>query len=185
MDGLRVAVAGDAEAIAAIYAPIVASTPISFEEIAPTVAEMRTRIEKTLAAYPWLVAELDGTVAGYAYAGRWRERPAYRYSVEVTVYVRESAQRRGVGTALYGALFRILAAQGFHRALAGIALPNDASVALHERVGFTPVGVFREVGRKLGAWHDVAWYERALSAAGAPAEPVPLSELDLASLGLR
>lgn len=181
---VRLASPLDAGAIAEIYVPIVVSTAISFEDTPPTADEMRARIEKTLTAYPWLVAELDGDVAGYAYGGRWRERHAYRYSVEVTVYVAEAAQRRGIARALYDALFRVLAAQGFHRALAGIALPNDASVALHERVGFTRVGVFRAVGRKFGAWHDVAWYERALSPGAAASEPIPLAELDLTPFGL-
>jgi phosphinothricin acetyltransferase len=175
---LRLASAADAVAIAEIYAPIVESTAISFEVAVPTVDEMRMRIEKTLATYPWLVADGDGAVLGYAYAGRWRERAAYRWSVEVTAYVAETSRGQGVGGALYRALFRILEAQGFHRAFAGITLPNDPSVALHESVGFTVVGVFRDAGHKFASWHDVGWYERPIGADGAvPHEPIPLPEL--------
>ena len=176
---LRLAAPADAAAIADIYAPIVESTAISFEEVVPSVDEMRARIENTLRGYPWIVAEDDGVVLGYAYGGRWRERRAYRWSVEVTAYVHSSAQRRGVGRAVYGALFRVLEAQGFRRALAGIALPNDASIALHTAMGMTPVGIYREVGFKFGAWHDVEWFERALAhGGGVPREPIPLANLD-------
>jgi len=181
---LRLATAADAGAIAAIYAPIVASTAISFEEVAPGADEMRSRIETALRTYPWVVAEDDGQVLGYAYGGTWRPRRAYRWTVEVTAYVHPSAHGRGVGRALYAALFRVLEAQGFHRAVAGIALPNDASIALHRAVGFEAVGVYREVGHKLGAWHDVAWFERPIGVPGAAAdEPIPLADLPGAVLG--
>ncbi len=144
---------------------------------------MRGRIEEKLATYPWLVFD-DGGVLGYAYAGRWRERAAYRRSVEVTAYVHDNARGRGIGRALYEALFRVLAAQGFHRAFAGITLPNDASVALHGAVGFVPVGVFHEAGYKFGAWHDVGWYERAIGEETSPgAEPAPLHALAATVVG--
>ncbi len=158
---------------------MVERTAISFEETAPDEAEMRARIAGKLPTYPWLVFEDGGEVLGYAYAGRWRERAAYRHSVEVTAYVREGARGRGIGRTLYEALFRVLAAQRFHRAFAGVTLPNDASVALHRAVGFMPVGVFHEAGYKLGAWHDVGWYERAIGEAKpAQVEPSPLHALD-------
>ena len=159
---VRDAVPADALSIQTIYAPFVTNTIISFEETAPTVAEMRQRIESIRGHYPCLVAEERGEVIGYAYASQHRTRAAYRHSVDVTVYVAEGAQRRGVGRALYGELLQAAVTLGYHAAFAGIALPNDASVGLHEAVGFTPVGVYREVGYKFGKWHDVGWWQRLL-----------------------
>jgi L-amino acid N-acyltransferase YncA len=159
---IRSATVEDAPAIRAIYAPVVATTAISFEDIPPSAAEIALRIADTLAGYPYLVATRDGSVVGYAYAGPHRERSAYRFSTDVTVYVAREAHRTGVGRALYGALLPELARRGFHAAFAGIALPNAASVALHEAVGFTKVGVYREVGFKFGRWHDVGWWQRLL-----------------------
>ena len=152
----------DAPAIAAIYRPIVESSTISFEERAPDEREIARRIAEITRSYPWLVAERGGCVAGYAYASRHRERECYRYSVDVTVYVAEDARKIGIARALYETLFTRLAQLGFHRAFAGIALPNDASVALHRGCGFEPVGVYKEVGFKFGRWLDVAWFARAL-----------------------
>src|SRR4051812_39017569 len=156
---LRLARADDAEGILAIYAPIVRETPISFEIEPPTVEEMRGRITGTLAVYPWLVAEDEGRVAGYAYACAHRERKAYQWSVDVACYVHAEARGRGLGKRLYVALLQILRRQGFHGAFAGIALPNAASVALHEAAGFKRVGEYREVGYKTGAWRDTVWYQ--------------------------
>lgn len=157
----------DAAAILAIYAPIVAGTVISFETEAPSEDEMRGRIASALASHAWLVSSDDtGAVDGYAYASRHRERAAYRWSVDVTVYVREDRRRAGVGRRLYPALFYALRARGYHQAFAGIALPNAGSVGLHEAVGFTPIGVYRDVGFKLGAWHDVGWWQRSLEQPG-------------------
>lgn len=148
--------------LAAIYAPYVEQTAVSFEETPPTPEDFERRIEKSRSRWQWLVAEIDGAVIGYAYATQHRERPAYRWSVEVSAYVDATFQRRGVGRALYDALFRDLAARGFCNAFAGITLPNDASVTLHTRMGFAPVGVFRSIGWKFGRWHDVAWFQRRL-----------------------
>ena len=159
----------DAAAIAAIYAPFVESSATSFETDAPSAAELRRRLQKTTVAYPWLVCVRGGSVAGYAYATKHRVRAAYQWSVETSVYVHESSRRAGVGRGLYTSLFAILAAQGFVNAYAGITLPNDGSVALHEAVGFQPVGVYRKIGYKTGAWHDVGWWHLALRAH--PAEP--------------
>jgi L-amino acid N-acyltransferase YncA len=156
---VRPATTDDAPAIRAIYAPIVEATAISFEDVAPSVEEMGKRID---AALTFLVAERDGTVLGYAYAGAHRARAAYRSSVDVTVYIDESARRSGVGARLYGELLPELKRRGFHAAFAGIALPNPASVALHESVGFTPVGVYRDVGFKFGRFHDVGWWQLIL-----------------------
>jgi phosphinothricin acetyltransferase len=156
---IRPASTADAAAVRHIYAPIVEQTAISFEDDPPTADEMAQRIE---AAHAFLVAERGGTVVGYAYASAHRARAAYRTSVDVTVYIDERARRSGVGKALYRALLPMLRQQGFHAAFAGIALPNPASVALHESVGFTPVGVYREVGFKLGRFHDVGWWQMIL-----------------------
>ena len=175
---IREASDGDAEQIAAIYAPYVRHTAISFEVVPPTTAEMAERIRGLTAAYPWLVCSDGRAVLGYAYASRHRERAAYGWSVDVSVYVRGDAHRRGIGRALYSALLRIVAAQGFYNAYGGITLPNPSSVGLHESMGFTPVGVYRAVGFKLGAWHDVGWWELALTQRPAfPAATRSASEL--------
>jgi phosphinothricin acetyltransferase len=138
---------------------------------------MGRRVAKILERTPWLVCDRDGAVLGYAYASRHRDRAAYQWSVDVSAYVHPDARRLGVGRALYTSLFAALAVQGFRNAYAGIALPNDASVALHTAVGFTPVGVYREVGYKHGAWHDVAWFERPLALRDIdPSAPRPLPE---------
>jgi phosphinothricin acetyltransferase len=149
----------DAEAIAAIYAPFVTDTVISFEDVPPTPAEMAERIERLAKTHAWLVAEDDGEILGYAYACPHRERAAYRLTTEVTVYVDPRHQRRGAGRALYKELLERLARQGYRVALAVIALPNDASVGLHEACGFTLVGVYRRIGFKLGEWWDVGWWQ--------------------------
>jgi len=176
---IRLATPDDAAPIAAIYAPAVTDGVISFELEPPDAEEMARRIVKTLARTPWLVCDHAGGVLGYAYASAHRERAAYRWSVDVSAYVRADVRRAGVARALYASLFAVLARQGFRNAYAGVALPNDASVGLHRAVGFTPVGVYRGVGYKLGAWHDVAWFERPLAPRVAePPEPVPLSALD-------
>src|SRR3954463_10895304 len=143
---LRLARADDAVQIVAICAPIVRDPAISFEVDPPPVEEMRERIAGTLAMYPWLVVGEDGRILGYAYASAHRERKAYQWSVDVSCYVHEGARKRGVGKRLYLALLEILRRQGFHGAFAGIALPNAASVALHESVGFKRIGIYREVG---------------------------------------
>lgn len=159
---IREAGSSDAPAIAAIYRPIVESTTISFEEIAPDEVEIAQRIADTAASYPWLVAQDETGVIGYAYAGRHRQRAAYRYSVDVSVYVAQDHRRRGIGIALYEDLFARLHRQGFHRAFAGVALPNDASVTLHKRCGFELVGTYKEAGWKFGRWIDVSWWQRPL-----------------------
>ena len=172
---IRLAGDGDAAAIAAIYRPIVETTSISFETEAPDAAEMRRRIAETLPSYPWLVCDIDGGVAGYAYATTHRVRAAYRWSVDTSVYIDGSRRRLGIGRGLYESLFAILAAQGYANAFAGIALPNPGSVGLHEAVGFEPLGVYRRVGFKFGEWRDVGWWQLALSAqAASPAEPLEL-----------
>ena len=167
----------DAEAVAAIYAPAVESSIASFESVPPDAAEMRRRMRVILARTPWLMIEADG-VAGYAYAGPHRERPGYRWSVDISVYVAAGRQGMGFGRALYDELLSLLRRQGFVNAYAGIALPNPASVRLHESIGMRQVGLYERVGWKFGAWHDVAWYGMRLSEPmGQPPEPIPLPEL--------
>ena len=176
--GLRPAEPRDADAIAAIYAPIVRDTFISFETEPPSASVMAERIAATERRYPWLVATMGGAVTGYAYGSALRPRAAYQWSVEVTAYVAETARGKGVGRRLYGSLLAMLRAQGFHGAFAGIALPNDASVRLHEAVGFGPLGVYREVGFKFGAWRDVGWWRLTLTEGDAPpSEPVSFPQL--------
>lgn len=157
---LRTAIADDAAAIAAIYAPIVLQTTISFEWVPPTAEEIVQRIAKTLKKYPWVVAVDDGdAVAGFVYAGTHRDAPSYQWSVNTSVYVREDCRGQGIGSTLYIELLRQLRELGYYRAFAGIALPNEGSIALHESVGFRPLGVYEKVGFKFGAWRDVGWWQ--------------------------
>ena len=135
---------------------------ISFELESPTPDDMAARISDHGASHAWLVAELAGAVAGYAYGSPHRSRAAYASSCDVAVYVDPAYARQGIGRMLYAALFPLLAGKGCHAAFAGIALPNAASIGLHEAMGFTPVGTFREVGWKLGGWRDVGWWQRLL-----------------------
>jgi L-amino acid N-acyltransferase YncA len=160
----------DAAACAAIYAPYVEGGPTSFEERAPDAVELADRIESS---HAWLVAEEGGEVVGFAYACPHRSRPAYRWSVDVSVYVAAGRQGEGHGRRLYVALFADLRERGFRVACAGITLPNEASVALHEKLGFEPVGVYRGIGWKAGAWRDVGWWQLQLGpgAEDPPAEP--------------
>ena len=171
---IRPARASDAAAVHAIYAPVVTGSAISFETEAPSVDQMARRITDTLPLLPWLVGlDATGQVNGYVYAAPHAERAAYRWAVNVSAYVRADARRSGVGRALYRALLLELVALGYCRACAGITLPNAASVALHEGLGFRPVGVFRAVGHKLGRWHDVGWWQLALQQLDPPPLPRP------------
>jgi L-amino acid N-acyltransferase YncA len=153
----------DAAACARIYEPHVTGSPTSFEERLPSSEDFAARIERNAATHPWLVAEKDGEVIGYAYACRHRERPAYRWAVDVSVYVAGGHRGRGVGRRLYEALLERLRHQRFRVACAGITLPNEESVALHERLGFVSVGVFRGIGWKAGSWRDVGWWQLDLA----------------------
>ena len=163
---IRLASEADAAPIAAIYAPCVRSTPISFEVVAPSPAEMAERIVNTLPRYPWLVEERDGAVAGYAYAGPYAQRVCYRWSVTTSVYVRDDYRHQGIGRRLYRALLALLAEQGFRSAYAGITLPNAGSVGLHEALGFRKVAHFAEGGMKFGRWVDVGYWELNLARDG-------------------
>jgi L-amino acid N-acyltransferase YncA len=167
--------ARDAAACAAIYAPSVEGSVTSFELRAPAPDEIAERMRHYQRTHPWLVAECGGEVVGYAYACQFNERPAYRWSASVSVYIADRERGRGRGRALYEELLARLRRQGFRMACAGITLPNPASVGLHETLGFRPVGVNREIGWKDGSWLDVGWWqlELAPAPAGPPAEPLP------------
>ena len=169
---IRDATAKDAEACAAIYAPYVMDTVITFEDVPPTPAEMAERIASAQRTHAWLVLADGDDVVGYAYGGQHKARPAYRWSCEVSVYLERGRRRTGAGRALYTALFDRLAARGFRTAVAGMTLPNDSSVGLHRAMGFQPTGTYHRIGWKLGAWHDVAWVQRPLGDdMDPPAEP--------------
>jgi phosphinothricin acetyltransferase len=155
--------AGDAAACAAIYTPYVRDTAITFEWDPPSVEEMAARIEASRKTHAWLVAEEDGRVFGYAYAGPFKTRAAYQWSCEVSVYLELGRRRTGAGRALYEELFTRLANRGYRTAAAGMTLPNDASVGLHKAMGFEPVGTYRQIGWKNNTWHDVAWAQRPLT----------------------
>lgn len=167
---IRLAGAGDAEAIAAIYRPFVEISRITFEEVVPDADEIAARMANPL--HPWLVVEEDGRVVGYASTSPLRARSAYRWSVETGLYLEAAAQRRGLGRALLTEHLRLLEHQGFVTAVAGISLPNAASVALHEKLGFAAIGIERGVGFKLGEWVDVGRWQRDLAArTTAPRDP--------------
>jgi phosphinothricin acetyltransferase len=181
---IRVAEERDAQAIAEVYAPAVSDHATSFELTPPDAAEMKRRVSTVLSQYSWLVCETSGTVVGYVYATIHRERAAYRWSVDVAAYVRPDAHRRGIARALYSALFEILALQGYRNAYAGVTLPNPASVAMHEAMGFVRVGIYHQVGYKFGAWHDVAWFEKQLAEHVVdPPEPIAFSKFGSREVG--
>ena len=178
---IRFARAEDGDRLSEIYRPAVAERTTSFELVPPAGTEMAERVARTVARTPWLVAETDGAsrrVIGYAYATPHRDRAAYQWSVDVSAYIDATAHRGGVGRALYSALFDVLRMQGFVNAYAGITLPNPASEGFHRAVGFEPVGVYRQVGYKFGAWHDVIWMSLALADHAAdPPPPRPLADV--------
>jgi phosphinothricin acetyltransferase len=163
-----------------VYAPVVEDTAISFETVPPSPDVLAQRVADTMPRYPWLVA-CGAQVLGYAYGHQFAERAAYAWSVETSIYVRETARGQRVGSTLYRALFTLLAAQGYQQAYAGITLPNPASVGLHEALGFEHVGTYRDVGFKFERWHDVGWWQRPLTDGNvAPRAPVPVDGLDTA-----
>ena len=169
---VRDASARDAGACAAIYAPYVTDTAITFETEPPSPAQMAARIASAQRSHAWVVLEDGGRVVGYAYGGPFKPRPAYRWSCEVSVYLELGRRRTGGGQALYTALLARLAERGYRTAVAGMTLPNDASAGLHRAMGFAPVGTYRRIGWKHGAWHDVAWRQREIGDGdGPPSEP--------------
>ena len=167
----------DAPACVAIYAPYVADSSVSFEEVAPSADEFAAHIAATSERYPWLVLEDDGAVVGYAYAAQHRPRAAYRWAVDVGIYIERAHHGGGAGRLLYEALFGLLRRQRLRSACAGITLPNDASVGLHRALGFEHVGTYRSIGWKAGGWRDVSWWQLRLAPDGVrddgpPAEPL-------------
>jgi L-amino acid N-acyltransferase YncA len=170
---IRFARTTDAPAVLTIYGPFCEESPISFETERPSVREIADRIRKTTERFPWLVYEGESEVLGYAYASPHRERAAYRWSVDVAIYISEACRGQGIATALYLVLFQLLRIQGYFNAYAGITLPNPASLRLHQKLGFEQVGIYQQVGYKSGAWHDVSWWGLRLQPADRPpAEPL-------------
>jgi len=159
---IREAREADARALRDLYAPFVEHTAVTFETEVPSVEDFAARVAKAQSSWSWLVAETPQGIAGYAYGTRWRDRPAYAQTAETSAYLDPHFHRQGIGHALYRALLTDLAGKGYHTAVAGIALPNEGSVALHRKLGFEPVGIFHAVGWKFGVWHDVAWFQRGL-----------------------
>ena len=159
---IRTATIADAAVLREIYRPYVETTAVSFELEVPSLEEFERRLSVAVAGWSWLVAEVGGRQVGYAYGSAHRARAAYRSSVETSAYVHQDYFRQGIGRALYTQLLHELGERGYASAFAGITLPNDASVGFHQSLGFEPIGVFPRVGRKLGKWHDVAWFYRAL-----------------------
>ncbi|HUA79811.1 MAG TPA: GNAT family N-acetyltransferase [Dyella sp.] len=169
---IRIARAEDAEAVHAIYAPTITDTAITFETELPCADAMRQRILTRLQHYPWLVWEENGNVLAYAYATRFRERAAYDWIAETSIYVHADARRRGIARKLYGVLLDVMRLQGINRAVGVITMPGQVSVAMHEALGFESAGIWREAGYKLGQWWDVGVWQKALQPAANPPEPV-------------
>jgi L-amino acid N-acyltransferase YncA len=165
---VRDATSDDAAACAAIYAPYVTDTTVTFEGEPPTAEQMAGRIRAAQSGHAWVVLENDGVVLGYAYGVPYKQRAAYRWTCEVSVYLAQDSAGRGWGRALYEALFERLAGRGYRRAIAGLTQPNEASVGLHRALGFEPIGVQRRIGWKHGAWRDVAWVQRDLGSEDGP-----------------
>jgi L-amino acid N-acyltransferase YncA len=170
MEGsIRSAIVEDAARLLDIYSHYVENTCVSFEMEAPSLEEFTARVRESLERYAWLVYEVNGEIVGYAYAGPFRARGAYRYTASTSVYIREGYHRQGIGKALYEALFGVLRGRGFYTLVAGVALPNPGSVGLHCAMGFCEVGVYHNVGYKAGGWRDVMHLELPLRAYDTPA----------------
>lgn len=170
---IRTATIKDAARILEIYVPFVKDTSVSFETEIPSLQEMQNRISETTEKFPWLIFEQNGIIAGYAYAGPHRSRCAYAWSVEATVYLDPKFHGQGIGRKLYTKLFEILKQQGAVNVFAGITLPNEASVGIHETMGFKKIGQFEDIGFKLGKWWDTGWFQLKLQK---PIEPKSLSK---------
>lgn len=175
---IRFAAPKDASGILSVYAPFIKDTAVSFETVVPTIAEFEKRIETISESFPYLVCENDGNIVGYAYASAHRERAAYQWSVDLSIYIDPAYHRKRVATALYTALLALLKQQGYHAAFAGITVPNSASESFHKAFGFREVGIFENVGYKLGQWRDVKWMQLDLCEdKSAPDTPLSIREL--------
>ncbi len=170
-ENIRCARLTDAPALLEIYGPYVKDTPITFELESPSIADMQARMTQIIEQYPWLVFEDEGQILGYVYACEHRSRKAYRWSVDVAVYVRQGHGRLGIGRKLYRQLFQILPRLGYANAFAGITLPNEPSVGLHEAMGFKCIGIYQKVGYKLNSWYDVGWWQLPFQHPAHPPEP--------------
>ncbi|MCB0327221.1 MAG: N-acetyltransferase [Bdellovibrionales bacterium] len=178
MQDLRFAKPKDCQAMLDIYAPYVCDTAISFEEEIPALESFQEKFSKISFLYPWLVLERNGQTIGYAYACAHRERSAYRFSCETSVYVDQNHHGQGIGSSLYQALFALLQAQGYCQVFAGVTQPNPASHEIHRSFGFVPIGTYQNIGYKFEAWHDVRWYQKELSVHSVMSSPIPISKLD-------
>jgi L-amino acid N-acyltransferase YncA len=175
---IRLITPADAEAALEVYAPYVRNTGISFEYDVPTVAEFEKKIEKITSQYPWLVCECDSVIAGYAYGSTHRDRTGYQWSPEVTVYLDERFHRRGIASALYTALFKMLKMQGYYNLFAGVLVTNTKSVEFHRAMGFEDIGLFKNIGYKLGEWHTNLWLQHQLQEPiPNPATPIGINEI--------
>ena len=176
---IRIATPSDAGSILEIYRPYVLTTAFTFETEVPSEEEFRSRMHKYLQKFPWIVCEVDGVIAGYVYASTHREREAYQWTCESSVYVHEKFKEKGIGKELYKVLFTILKTQGLVNVYAGITLPNNASISLHEKCGFIPFAEYDNIGYKLGAWHKVGWWKLRLNEyEPKPSPPLKFSEMD-------
>ena len=179
MNLIRIATAADAPALVDLYAPFILHTGITQETEVPSIPEFAERITDTLPQRPWLVCEINGVIAGYAYAGKYRDRKGYQWSIEPSVYIHEKFYRHNIATALYTALFEILKMQGFVNAYAVITLPNEKSIRFHKKFGFADFTIYRKVGYKLNQWHDVAWlFLQVNEYAANMKDPIPFSQLN-------
>lgn len=177
MTQIRLATKDDSNQILDIYAPFIINTAVSFETEVPSEREMQNRITNCLQNYPWIVCVIDGRIAAYVYASRHREREAYQWCCESSVYVHDDFKGRGIGKKLYRLLFEVLKLQGFRNVYAGIALPNDASVNLHTKCGFTQFATYENIGYKLGSWHTVGWWKLQINSYDLnPPPPLKISE---------
>lgn len=178
---IRFAQPADVPDILAIYAPYITESTMSFEYEVPTITEFAGRVQTIQQQFPYLVAELNGQVLGYAYGSKHRDRTAYQWSAETSVYVHPDGHRRGIARQLYTTLFELLRRQGYYNAFAGVTLPNFASEAFHRSMGFEPVGIYQNIGYKFGAWRSVAWLQLVLQPyENNPATPVPIGKLRIA-----
>lgn len=175
---IRLATEEDSDSLLKIYGEFITNTAVTFEVTIPSVLEFSQRIKNVLEKHPWLICEINGENIGYAYASKHRERAAYQWSVDVTVYISPKYHRKHIATALYTALIELLKVQGYYNAYAGVALPNIKSEGFHEFFCFKPVGVFHNVGYKFNEWRDVKWFELAISEhSKIPSSPKTINEI--------